>query len=172
MSRSRSLRSLAHSHHYLPGLSQALLGCLAAALALTVPACKKTESTSKAAGDPAATPKAAEAAAVATDVAFKTFATELMTVDDLQKIYPAGKRFALAAVLKSAPDCSQSGECRIELSDGGKTYKTFSIDLANKPKLDGKAAGAAISLDCVPVYEQGAYDTKPALQFDKSCNVR
>ena len=105
-------------------------------------------------------------------VVFNKFATDLLTVDDLAKLYPAGKRFTLSAILKSAPDCTQSGECRIELSDGAKTYKSFELDLSNKAKLDGKAAGTAISVDCVPVYEQSPYDPKPALVFEKSCNVK
>ena len=144
-----------------------------AGLAVVLSACNKADSAGPAAKPTAPTEatSAKPAPAAANAISFTKLVTDLMTVDDLQTVYPAGKGFTLSAVLKSAPDCTQSSQCRLELSDGKNTYKMFQLDPSNKARLDGKSIGAAVSLSCVPVYEQGSYDHKPTLQLDKSCNV-
>ncbi|HLL25731.1 MAG TPA: hypothetical protein VK427_26520 [Kofleriaceae bacterium] len=147
-------------------------------LVSTAAACKKSEPKAGApagsatepaapASKPVAPPPAAAAApaAAAPRVELAKFLTDLKTVGELQTVYPAGKRFTVSGTLASAPDCTT--ECVLELSDGAKNEEWFKVDIKNKSKLDGKAEGAAITLECAPVY-----DAIGALELEKSCNVQ
>lgn len=150
------------------------------ALSATLVCCKKSDDAKvndnpKAAAKTdevkAAEPKMAEpgkpaavAAGAAADVDLKQFITDKSTAPELDKVYPAGKPFRMSGVLKEAPKCEDSG-CSIQLSDGKKTYSSFDLAAADKAKLAGKAAGAAVSLTCNPVYEGGS------MQIAKSCTV-
>ena len=157
---------LARTSVFLLALSAALVSCKKsddAKVNDNTKAAAKTDEV-KAAEPKMAEPGKPAAGGAAADVDLKQFITDKSTAPELDKVYPAGKPFRLSGVLKEAPKCEDSG-CSIQLSDGKKTYSSFDLAAADKAKLAGKAAGAAVSLTCNPVYEGGS------MQTAKSCTV-